>query len=341
MYQLKKQILRSITEVHRIAPEWADLWQRCPVSTTFQRPQWLLPWIEVFSPEQIVAIEVRNDRKLVGFAPLLIYARGAERVLAFMGGGVSDYLDLLADQQFETGVVESLLEIIRREVGWVTLDLTDVPRSSVLLRGSLGESASEHDSCSVLTLPRATDELLHLFSKRQRANLRNARSRLQKIGESQVETATAETLPEFLEDLLRLHTARWSQAGQPGVLHEEAVKAFHRLSAPRLLRSRVLRLYRLRRGSRTLAVIYALFERHTVFCYLQGFDPKFAFFSPGTQLMFSVIKDAIQAAIPKFDFLRGDESYKQHWRAQNQPTYRIQLQRSALFPESPTRAKAA
>jgi CelD/BcsL family acetyltransferase involved in cellulose biosynthesis len=341
MYQLKKQILRSLAEVQTIAPEWADLWQRCQISTAFQRPEWLLPWIEVFSPEQIVATEVRHDSKLVGFAPLLIYARGAERVLAFMGGGVSDYLDLLADQQFETGVVESLLEIIHQEIGWATLDLTDLPKSSVLLRGSLGESASEHDSCSVLTLPCATDALLHLFSKRQRANLRNARSRLQKIGESQVEIATAETLPDFLEDLFRLHTARWSQAGQPGVLHDEAVKAFHRLSAPRLLRSGVLRLYRSRLGSRTLAVTYALFERQTVFCYLQGFDPEFAFFSPGTQLMFSVMEDAMRAGIDKFDFLRGDESYKQHWRAQDQPTYRIQLQRSALFSESPTRTKAA
>jgi CelD/BcsL family acetyltransferase involved in cellulose biosynthesis len=325
------RVLRSLAELREIAAEWADLWERCPAATTFQRPEWLLPWIEKFSPQQICAIEVRLHARLVGFAPFLIYPNGEERVLAFMGGGVSDYLDLLADPQWQTEIVECVLQNATGEPGWTTLDLTDLPSTSVLLRTPhLATHVSEHDTCSALPLPQNRDELLHLFSKRQRSNLRNARSRLLKAGGGQVEIATPETLPEFLDDLFRLHTTRWSVAGQAGVLHDDRVREFHRASAPALVGRGSLHLYRLRSKGRTLAIIQCFFDRDTVFCYLQGFDPEFAYFSPGTQLMFAVLENAVRLGMRKFDFLRGIESYKLHWRAQTQPTFRLHSSRAAL-----------
>jgi len=86
----------------------------------------------------------------------------------------------------------------------------------------------------------------------------------------------------------------------------------------------------LRLHGKTLAVIYSLFAHETAFCYLQGFDPEFAWLSPGTQLMYQVIGDALDHGIRRFDFLRGNEDYKQHWRPESQPTYRIRLARSSL-----------
>ena len=338
---LVTRLLTTPEQLRGVAPEWMDLWQRCPQAITFQRPQWLLPWIEAFSPRDTVAIEVRSQGTLVGLAPLLVYPKGTERVLAFMGGGVSDYLDILVDPQYTPQVIASIFAAVVEIPGWDVLELTDLPWNSALLRNSISaESVCEHDICSVLNLPDTTGELLHIFSKRQRANLRNAHSRMQRAGGAPVEIASSETLHDFLEDLFRLHAARWSSTGQPGVLHDEAVKVFHRASAPALVESGVLKLYRLRMGQRTLAVIYALFDRETVLCYLQGFDPESAYFSPGTVLMFAVMEDAVKQGIRKFDFLRGQEPYKLHWRAQGQSTYRIALPRSAFEGEFPSAAAA-
>jgi CelD/BcsL family acetyltransferase involved in cellulose biosynthesis len=46
--------------------------------------------------------------------------------------------------------------------------------------------------------------------------------------------------------------------------------------------------------------------------------------------MYQVIGDALDHGIRRFDFLRGNEDYKQHWRPESQPTYRIRLARSSL-----------
>jgi CelD/BcsL family acetyltransferase involved in cellulose biosynthesis len=326
---LHTRVLTQSAELLGIARDWSILSERCSGATPFQRPEWLLCWVEAFSPENIRAVEVRSGNTLVGFAPLLIYSRGRERVLGFMGGAVSDYLDLLVDPQCEREVVIAILGVLEGLRGWTTLDLTDLSSRSVLLRTALAGIATAHDNCSALYLPKAREELLQLLSKRQRANLRAARSRIQRAGGGQVELATAETLPEFLDELFRLHTTRWAVARKPGVLDNAAVKAFHRKSAPGLLARGLLRLYRLQLQQRTIAVVYTLFERETVFCYLQGYDPEFARLSPGTHLMFSVMEDAVQERMRKFDLLRGEESYKRHWRAQAEVTHRIQLPRIA------------
>lgn len=325
------RIRRTISEVRALAPDWRERFQRSR-ATPFQSAEWLLPWTEVFSPEKMLVVEVRFGERLVGLAPLLIYRRDSERVLAFMGGGVSDYLDLLIDPEYESSAIfEILIAALNLQEEWSVLDLTDLPQHSPLLAPSVFKSeAREHDSCSVLRLPTTKEELLHLFSKRQRANLRNARSRLQHGGGGEVEIATRENVSEFLDELFALHGNRWSERGERGVLSDARVRAFHNSSAPRLLEAGMLHLSRLRVRERTVAVSYSLLGRETVFCYLQGFDPEFRFVSPGTQLMFSVMTDTLQLGMREFDFLRGRESYKQHWRAESKPTYRIQLSRSEL-----------
>jgi CelD/BcsL family acetyltransferase involved in cellulose biosynthesis len=136
-----------------------------------------------------------------------------------------------------------------------------------------------------------------------------------------------------MEELFRLHASRWLRDGQEGVLADEEVKRFHCEAAPGLLASGILRLYRFRIREQTVAVVYTLLARSTVYCYLQGYDPKYAALSPGTHLMFSVMEEARQSGMQRFDLLRGEEAYKRHWRAQVEATHRIQMSR---FAENPT-----
>lgn len=327
--EFKTRILKETAQLRAIAGEWHGLYGRFLGATPFQHPEWVILWAETFSPECMRVVEVRSGSTLVGLAPFLIYPRGEERVLAFMAGGISDYLDLLVDPECEPQVVLAISQAIEELDRWTTLDFTDLPANSILHRTMLGQLATRHDQCSSLLLPATREELLQHLSKRQRANLRQAHSRIQKAGGALVEVAKPETLAEFLEDLFRLHASRWVRAGQPGVLADQKVKAFHRKATPELLTRGILRLYRLRLKNQTLAVLYSLFGESTVFCYLQGYDPEFAALSPGTYLMFAAMEDAILSGMSKFDLLRGEEGYKQHWRAQAETTYRMSLSNRA------------
>ena len=328
---LSARVLCSVEEVRGIRPEWRALFSRSLEATPFQHPDWLLQWIDAFAPRDLFGIEVRKDSRLVGFAPLLIYPRGEERVLAFAGGGVSDYLGVLSESGLDDAVTRALLDCTGTIPGWTVLDLTDLPGASPVLRSErLARYAREHDVCFVLKLPEMTDELTESLSKRQWANLRNARSRTRREGRTAIEQAEPDTVLEFLDDLFRLHTIRWNELGQQGVLADSRLQGFHRAVAPLLISAGLLHLYRFRLNDRTLAVVYSLFHQRTAFCYLQGFDPEFSHLSPGTQLMFSVMEQAVKLGMRSFDFLRGDEPYKLKWNPSRKPSYRAEVPRSAL-----------
>ncbi len=336
---LRSRVLRSKDEFKLISPEWRELFRRCRDVTPFQHPDWLRCWIDAFSPRDLVGIEIREGKRMVGFAPLLVYERDAQPVLAFAGGGVSDYLGLLAEPGGEGQVLGEILRAAERIAGWSVLDLTDIPSASSLLKYEpFAQSSRKHNVCLVLSLPETRDRLLRTLSNRQRANLRHAWSRTQREGGARIELAQPATVQEFLDDLFRLHELRWSEAGGAGVLCDEGVRQFHRAVAPRLLEDDVLRMYRMRVNGRSVAVIYSLFQGETVFCYLQGFDLGFSHLSPGTQLMFAVLEDAVRLGMRRFDFLRGEEAYKMHWRPQNEPTYRIEVSRSRLATQLTPRA---
>lgn len=336
---IRSQVLRSKEEFNLISSGWKELFWRCPGATPFQHPDWLRGWIDAFAPRDLAGIEIREGERMIGFAPLLIYQREAQRVLAFAGGGVSDYLGLLAEPGREEHVLDEVLRLAEELEGWSTLDLTDIAGASTLLRYQpFTQFSREHDVCFVLSLPETRDLLLGTFSNRQRANLRNAWSRTRREGGARIELAQADTVSEFLDDLFRLHELRWKEVGEAGVLRDERVQQFHRTVAPGLLTDGVLRLYCMRVNDHSVAVIYSLFHGETVFCYLQGFDPAFSHLSPGTQLMFAVLEDAVRLGMRRFDFLRGEEAYKMHWRPRKDPTYRIEVSRSRLGTRSPRRA---
>jgi len=341
---LRARVLRDLASAERLRPEWSDLWSFCLHATTFQRPEWLLAWMRSFEPSRPLLIEVRRKNQLVGLAPLLIYQSGSERVLALMGGGVSDYLDVLIDPDFADETVAVIWNHINQASDWTALDLTDLPGTSQLLHtlpDDFNFSKTTHDVCSGLTLPSKTEELTSLFPFRQVRNLRNARNRLHRAGSVHIEVAARENLISFLDALFDLHRQRWALAGQPGVLADPAIQSFHKIAAPQLLDRGVLRLYGLRLNGRIIASLYALFERDTASCYLQGFDPDYARFSPGAHLLGSVIADAVREGKQRVDFLRGREPYKQHWGAFESPTFRIQASRIPRLQTASSARRAA
>ena len=318
----------DIESLKLLRPEWDALWQRCPNATPFQRPEWLLPWVEVFQPPEIWALEVRRDKQLVGLAPLFINHWAPEPVVSTLGAYTSDYLDWLIEPGSPSRIVQSILDYMHADaLAADGLELSNVPRGSHLLRSEFLSrwefEVTPDEACPVLRLPKTTEDLKTIVQNGQFRNLQKARRRAERVGQVQVEVATHHTLDELLEGLMRLHQARWTQVRMPGGLANDAAQEFHYRAARGLLDRGVLRLYGLRLGGVLIGVMYTLAERNVLYCYLQGFDPDYAEFSPGVQMIGAVVEDGVREAKQAVDFLRGREPYKYAWGAQDEPSFRL------------------
>jgi CelD/BcsL family acetyltransferase involved in cellulose biosynthesis len=282
----------------------------------------VLSWLQTFRPSHPFFIAVFHDSALVALAPLLIYEKDSESVLAFAAGGVSDYLDILVDPAFSEEGVAAILDAIHGHFGvWTKLELTDLPQSSVFLSHAELE-IEPHDTCVVLRFQSTPGDLSSVVPVHKLRNYRNARRRLSEAGEFHVDVATGEHAFEALDWLFRLHAKRWALNREEGVLAKEDVRRFHKQVVSLLINSSVVRIYCLYLNGKVIAVLYSFFETHTAYCYLQGFDPNFSRLSPGTFILGAVIEDAFRQGKMRIDFLRGREPYKYSWGAADVPTFK-------------------
>jgi CelD/BcsL family acetyltransferase involved in cellulose biosynthesis len=128
--------------------------------------------------------------------------------------------------------------------------------------------------------------------------------------------ATPDLDPErWVDELCRLHAARWADLGEAGVLADDRLARFYRQVIGAFAAQGWARLYALQQGARVLGVYYGFQYRGAAYAYLGGFDPDFAYFSPGTVLVGHAIEQAVREGAREFHFLRGDEAYKYAWGA--------------------------
>lgn len=328
---LQPRVFTDRKAIFALAAEWRALFSRCPGAATFQRAEWVLNWIDVFKPFCPFVVGVWHESTLVGIAPLLIYHRDAESVLAFAAGGVSDYLDMLIDPSHAEDTLAAIFDSIRDRKGlFDRVEFTDLPQNSLLLNSNFSFEIDAHDACAVLELPSSLEYLSSVIPSHKLRNFRNAKRRIAEAGSFQLDIADESARSHALKTLFRLHSRRWEHVGQSGVLAENEIRQFHQQVGSQLNDNSTPRLYTLRLKGEVVAMLYAFFEENVVYCYLQGYDPKYHNLSPGTFLLGSVIEDAVRHGAARIDFLRGRESYKLSWGARVVSTFRVQIPTSRL-----------
>jgi CelD/BcsL family acetyltransferase involved in cellulose biosynthesis len=305
------------TELCALLPEWTRLWQRAPDAAPFQSPAWLMAWWRHFATGPLYILTAHARGELVGVLPLYRRDEPGIRKLLPLGIGVSDYIDALADPAYP-GLAGVLLAATLDIPEWQELSLPDLPPHSALVDAAcpsgLAETRNPGPVCPVLALPRDND-LSAVISANTARYLRHAHQRVQAAGGVAIELAPREEIGAAMNDLFRLHAARWQERGEDGVCANPAVQAFHREAAQALCEQGMLRLWRLRIAGELAAVYYGLHWRDRAYAYLGGFSPEFARLRPGALIMRHALETAQAEEAREFHFLRGGEAYKYGWGA--------------------------
>ncbi len=84
-----------------------------------------------------------------------------------------------------------------------------------------------------------------------------------------------------------------------------------------LLAAGLLRFWTLTIHGTVAGAYYGFARASAAYAYLGGFDPEFAYESPGTLLVGAAIEAAWRDGAGQFHFLRGQEPYKYEWGARD------------------------
>ena len=200
---------------------------------------------------------------------------------------MSDYLDVLLDDD-EAEAAGALVAALDREPAWDLLECEELaPDAAAMGLPAPAGCVETIAAQSRLSGPRDSEPA----SRRRSFQVRPAASSTSPGTGRRGAAVAASSAPrgegllDGFAELVRLHALRWQARGDPGVLADARVAAFHRDALPRLDRAGCLRLYLLRFDGAAAAGFYGFSHRGRGFSYLTGFDPAFAFESPGALLL--------------------------------------------------------
>jgi CelD/BcsL family acetyltransferase involved in cellulose biosynthesis len=338
-----------------LAPLAAD-WDRLARGVPFRSWAWLSTWWRHYGLEftgqaarggLCVLVVFDENGTPLGIAPWY-WERSAAlgRVLRFLGLGevCSDYLSVLCQPQREGSVAEALAEWLtaanrpycethsEEALPWDLLELTAVDAEDVMM-ARLSQSLAACGNwvhrrpganCWRIALPDDWETFLGRLSKPHRKQVRRLCERYLDSGRAVVHCVERlEDLAATQAVLIDLHQQRRRALGETGRFASPQFAAFHRDVMPALLRCGQLCLVWVEVDGCPVVAEYQVTGGGVVYAYQSGMDPNVQEVSPGHLGNLVTVRRSIAQGYRAFDFLRGDEPYKAHWRAEPRPSLEI------------------
>ncbi len=343
---LQVQLFTDLSELLAHSAEWDGLAGSIP----FRCSAWISAWWRHYGAasagrrrsQLYVPAVLEDSGRLVGLAPWCRRFSLTEGwILEWLGTGevCSDYLGLLCADGSAEAVARTLADWLchhsrDRDEGWDQMrtdavDAQDRPTEQ-LIRALGARDCTIHrrvgPRCWRLGLPQHWDEYLERLSKSHRKQIRRLERNMLASGRAYVHSAQAPTeLPAAFAILTDLHQRRRTSIGQEGRFASPRFAAFHRDVSTALAERGQCSMHWLEIDGQPAAAEYHFRGPGLSFAYQSGVDPGQLEHEPGNLITVALSKQAVERGDSAMDFLRGDEPYKPHFRAEPRPSLRYRI----------------
>ncbi|MFJ3710584.1 GNAT family N-acetyltransferase [Streptomyces sp. NBC_01267] len=329
-------LCREAGQFAALEQEWTALHRGCATATPFQSHSWLHSWwLSYGTPGRLRVVLVRRDGRLVGAAPLMLVHRPLP-LLVPLGGGISDFSDVLVDATDPPGTLSALAEGLRRAARHAVIDLREVRP------GAAAEQLFDRwpgvrrrlDDSVCLELP--AEPIDALMKRLAASRAQRVRAKLRKLDALRIEerTVTEHEVPGSVRELLRLHELQWRGRGvTPEHLRPRFAEHLTR-ATQRMVRDGDAALTEYRLDGAVVAANVTLQSARLTGGYLYGADPQLRTrkVDVATMLLRRDARHAAETGRSVISLLRGTEPYKCHWRPAVVTNQRLLLAPSALAP---------
>ncbi|WP_328377978.1 GNAT family N-acetyltransferase [Streptomyces sp. NBC_01020] len=333
---LSVTLCRDERQFAALETQWMALHRGCATATPFQSHPWLHSWwLSYGTPGRLRVVLVRRGGRLVGAAPLMLVHRPLP-LLVPLGGGISDFSDVLIDGSQPPRTLTALAEGLRRAARYAVIDLREVrPGAAAEQLYARWTGARRRLSDSVcLELP--AEPIDQLVKRLASARAQRVRAKLRKLDALRIEErAVAEhEVPCTIRELLRLHELQWRGRGvTPEHLRPRFAEHLTR-ATQRMVRDGDAALTEYRLDGAVVAANVTLQSAQLSGGYLYGADPELRTkkVDVATMLLRRDARHAADSGRTVISLLRGTEPYKSHWRPAVVTNQRLLLAPAALAP---------
>lgn len=337
-------IVERISDIEQLQP-LAEGWNLLTRGVPFRSWQWLSRWWQHYrgKHELYVLAVFQDGGQLAGLGPwYLDCSTTCGRVIKSLGSGevCSDYLTFLTTPETVVPAATAAGQWLAQAAANRTADRWDLlhleavaaddPAVAQLVAAIVEQGGQVHQremaNCWRIELPDDWEDYLARMSKSHRKQIRRVERRLLETDRVAVHTATTvEELQHAWPILVDLHQRRRASLDQPGCFANEVFAGFLRQAAEDLSQHQRTQLVWADVDGQPLAAELHFLGDQTTYAYQAGVDPDRLDLEPGRLINIAALQRAIDRGQRHFDFLRGDEPYKAHWRAIAQPLVELRV----------------
>ncbi len=311
-----------------LASCWAEPSNGLNWSSVFVLPAWLKTWWQEFETgAELYLGAVRQGEKIIGIAPLQV----REEKASFVGGGdVCDYLDFVVVPGRESDFFNAILDDLNHN-GVNHLDLRAVRPDSTVLNSLVGiarnrayEVACHDEGVSVeLDLPGTWDEYLMMLTKKQRHEVRRKLRRLWEAGNVEHHCFEAsQKVGDTMDTFLKLFSLSQEEKAK---FMTPKMESFFKSLAKAMAEIGILKFGLLELDRQPAAMTMGFDYQGSHYLYNSAYDPRYDSLSVGLLCKVLCLKESIERGSKKWDFLKGDETYKHHLGGREVPLYNCQI----------------
>lgn len=344
---LETRLITTSTELAALQTPWNILAVGRPMCSW----NWLATWWKLYGNSDgrelhVLAVydNAENDEgMLVGIAPWYIErTKVGGNVIQPLGSGqvCTDHLSLICRPDYVGTVATTIANYLTdNDDEWDRLELLSIDDGDEAMGLLVAEleardglvTCQRAGNCWVVDLPQTWDEYLASLSRSHRRQLRKCYDEKVDSGRSRWHLVTKPSeLEEAWQILIDLHQRRRNGLGEAGCFASPEFTRFHRDVINQLLAVGQLRMSWIELDGTPFTAEYHFNSPDTVYTYQSGMDASRLDESPGRLAYLLTAKRAIEEGYTHLDFLRGDEPYKAHFRAEAKPTFDYHV-----FPNRP------
>lgn len=321
------------SSIEELRSDWNYLVLCSSFPNFFSTWEWTRAWWEVYGKgkeEWVWALF--SSGELIGIAPFYLSGKS----LNFIGDGLSDRLDFIVQRGKEEVFFENFRWLLLKEKTWDLLDLQELSSHSsslYFLKGLLADFELKilpQSKLPFLALPSTWEDFLKRFNKKRRDKINYYPRLLTRNFSWKVEEVSENKLKEGLLQFYRLHLSRFQKKLMPTPVLLSSFRDFHLRLADKLSGKNSIKLFFLYLEGKPVAALYGFEFAERFYFYLSGQDDRYRQYGLGYVLQTLTIKEAIEKGLKSFDFLRGIESYKLHWKPEVDENVRILVHRGTL-----------
>lgn len=307
--------------------EWDKLLDRTDVASPFLTPGWQLAWLDTYgAAHRPFVLVARCAGDLVGLWPLALRRHGPFKVLEPLGAGRSDWLDVLVLSERREAVLSAFLEyLVEHWSAWDLIEHRDMLAESPTIAAL--EMLARDGPLRLRRCPRTVSPYIAIhgnwesyLASRSYKFRRNTRRRLKSVSDPKGGLAvTRLASPEsasIVEVLADVEQRSWKAQEGNRKLTTFTGREFYRRYFSAFAALGLLRVWTATLHSRTIAYLVLFVQKGKCYCYngayaLDAVDT--VNLSPVAMLHDAAIQDAFREELSEYDFLSGDEPYKDGW----------------------------